>query len=83
MMTKVRHFSVKPKEIGRGFSSRLGSWLRHYATSREVSSSISDEVIGFLNLTNPSSCTMALGSTQTLDRNEYQESCWGQKPVGA
>jgi hypothetical protein len=25
------------------------SWLRHYATSRKVAGSISDEVIGFLN----------------------------------
>jgi hypothetical protein len=27
---------------------------------------IPDEVIGFFNLLNPSSCTMALGSTQPL-----------------
>jgi hypothetical protein len=29
------------------------------------------------NLPNPSSLTMALGSTQPLNRNEYQESSWG------
>jgi hypothetical protein len=44
----------------------ITSWLRHYATSREVADSIPDEVIGFLNLPNPSSRTMALGSTQPL-----------------
>jgi hypothetical protein len=41
-------------------------WLRHYATSRKVAGSIPDEVIGFFNWPNPSSRTMALGSTQTL-----------------
>jgi hypothetical protein len=37
-----------------------------YTTSRKVVGSISDEVIGFFNLRNPSSRTMALGSTQPL-----------------
>jgi hypothetical protein len=40
------------------------SLLRHYATSQKVAGSNSDEVIGFFNLPNPSSRTMALGSTQ-------------------
>jgi hypothetical protein len=35
--------------------------------------------VDFFNLPNPSSRTMALGSTQPLDRNEYQESSWGVK----
>jgi hypothetical protein len=30
----------------------------------------------FFNLPNPSSCTMALGLTQPLTENEYQESPW-------
>jgi hypothetical protein len=42
------------------------SWLRYYATSREVASSIPDEVITFFNWPNPSSCTMAMGSIQPL-----------------
>jgi hypothetical protein len=37
------------------------------------------EVTGFFNLPNPSSRTMALRSTQPLNRNEYQESSWGVK----
>jgi hypothetical protein len=41
-------------------------WLRHYATSRKVAVSISDEAIGCFNLPNPSSRSMALGSTQSL-----------------
>jgi hypothetical protein len=45
-------------------------WLRHYATSRKVAGSIPREIIGVFN----SSHNMALGSTQTLNRNEYQES---------
>jgi hypothetical protein len=44
----------------------VSSWLRHYATSRKVASSIPDEVIRFFNLLNPSSRIMALGSTQPL-----------------
>jgi hypothetical protein len=44
-------------------------WSRHYATSRKVASSIPDEIIGFLNLPNLSSRTMALESTQ--------KSSWG------
>jgi hypothetical protein len=39
---------------------------RHYTTSRKVAGSIPDEVIGFFNWPNPSSRTMALGSTQPL-----------------
>jgi hypothetical protein len=35
-------------------------------SSRRVTVSIPDEVIGFLNLPNPSSRTMSLGSTQRL-----------------
>jgi hypothetical protein len=40
------------------------SWLRHYATSQKVAGSIPNEVIGFFNSANPSSCTMDLGLTQ-------------------
>jgi hypothetical protein len=39
--------------------------LRHYTTNWKVAGLISD-VIGFFNGPNPSSCTMALGSTQPL-----------------
>jgi hypothetical protein len=38
----------------------------HYSTGRKVAGSIPDEVIGFSNLTNPSSHTMALESSQAL-----------------
>jgi hypothetical protein len=51
--------------------------LYHFATSRKVGGSISDEAdFLFLNWPNPSSCTMALGPT---NRNEHQESSWGVK----
>jgi hypothetical protein len=40
--------------------------MRHYATSRKIAGSIPDEVIEFFNWPNPSSRTMALGSTQPL-----------------
>jgi hypothetical protein len=38
----------------------------HYGTSRKVSGSIPDEIIGFFNWPNPSSRTMSLESTQPL-----------------
>jgi hypothetical protein len=47
-------------------TQRLRSWLRHYATSRKVAGSSHDEVDFFFNLPNPSSRTMALGSTHPL-----------------
>jgi hypothetical protein len=46
--------------------TRYRSWLRHYATSRKVAGSNPDDVIRFFNRPNPSSRTMAPGSTQPL-----------------
>jgi hypothetical protein len=40
--------------------------MRHYATSRKVTVPIPDEVVEFFDRPNPSSRTMALGSTQPL-----------------
>jgi hypothetical protein len=45
---------------------RKRSWLRHYARSRKVVGLIPNVVIGFFNWPNPSSCTLALESTQPL-----------------
>jgi hypothetical protein len=39
---------------------------RHYATSREVAGSVPNEVVRFFNYPNPSSRTLAPGSTQPL-----------------
>jgi hypothetical protein len=39
---------------------------RHYATSQKVADSIPYEVAVYFNWPYPSSCTMALGSTQPL-----------------
>jgi hypothetical protein len=41
----------------------VAQWLRHSATNRKVAGSIPDGVIGIFRWPNPSSCTMALGST--------------------
>jgi hypothetical protein len=43
-----------------------GTWSRHYATNRKVAGSITDEVIGFFNLPNPSSLITDPRSTQPL-----------------
>jgi hypothetical protein len=45
---------------------RSNSWLRYYATSRQVAGTILDEVIGFFSWPNPSSRTMVVGSAQPL-----------------
>jgi hypothetical protein len=49
-----------------GGGTRERSWLRHNATSRKVAGSCPDKV-DFFNLSNPSSRTMVLGSTQPLE----------------
>jgi hypothetical protein len=48
--------------------------------SREVAGSIPDEVIGFLNWPNPSSRTMALGSTQPLTEMSTKNLPGGKRP---
>jgi hypothetical protein len=53
--------------------TRQRSWLRHYATGRKTSASIPDDVIGFFNLTNPSSYTMTLGSIQQITEMSTKE----------
>jgi hypothetical protein len=50
--------------------------LGHYDRNGKVAGSITDEVTGFFNLPSPSSRTVAPGSIQPLNRNEYQESSW-------
>ena len=57
----------------------VAQWLRCYATNRKVAGSIPDGVIGIFHGHNPSDRTMALGSTQTSNRNEYQEYFLGVK----
>jgi hypothetical protein len=47
-------------------------WLRHCATSQKVMGLIPDGVIGIFPWHNPSGCTMALGPTEPLNRNEYR-----------
>jgi len=57
----------------------VGSWLRHYATSRKVAGSISDYVTRISHWYNPSGRTRALGSNQPLT----EMSTWGVKAAGA
>jgi hypothetical protein len=51
----------------------VAQWLRYCATNQKVAGSIPDGVIEFFIDINPSDGTMALGSTQPLTQNEYQE----------
>jgi hypothetical protein len=61
----------------------VAQWLRNCATNRKVAGSIPDGVTGIFHSHNPSDRTMALGSTQPLNRNEYQEHFLGVKAAGA
>ena len=56
----------------------VAQWLRCCATDRKVTGSISASVRGFFTDTS----TMALGSNQPLNRNEYQEHLLGVKAAG-
>jgi hypothetical protein len=60
------------------WDTRWRSWLRHYATSQNVAGSILSEVIWFFNWPNPSSRTMALGSTQALTETSAMNLLWGK-----
>jgi hypothetical protein len=55
----------KMYEYGAQGDTRWSGWLRHYATNWKVTGSSPDKV-DFFNWPNPSSRTMALGSTQPL-----------------
>jgi hypothetical protein len=47
-------------------TTRWRIWLRHYAKSRKVAGSSTDEIIAFFNVLNPSSRILTLGLTQPL-----------------
>jgi hypothetical protein len=75
---ETSYFKLLYKSFLTEIRGHAAAWLRRYSISREVADSIPDEIIGFFNLPNPSSRTMT-GSTQPLNRNEYQEPSWGAK----
>jgi hypothetical protein len=49
----------------------------YLAMAWTVFQKIPDDVVGFFNLPNTSSPSMALGVDSASDRNEYQEYSWG------
>ena len=61
----------------------VAQWLRCCATNLKAAGSIADGVIGIFHWHNPSDRTMALGSNQPLNRNEYEEYFLGVKAAGA
>ena len=63
----VGHSSLLTQCIASNFyveDKRWRSWLRHCATDRKVAGSIPYDVNGIFHWRNPSSCTMAVRSTQ-------------------
>jgi hypothetical protein len=56
---------------------RWRKWLRHYAKSRKVASSIPDGVTENFHWHNSSGRTMALGSTQPLTEMSTKNTSWG------
>jgi hypothetical protein len=69
--------AVEPR-VSKEKGDVIGGWkrslLKHYTTIRKVAGSSLDQVIGFFNLPNPSSC--GPGVCSVSNRNEYQKSYW-------
>jgi hypothetical protein len=59
------------------------SWLRHWATSREVAGSIPDGVTGIFHWHHPSGRTMARRLTQPLTETSTRNNSWWVKAVRA
>ena len=66
-------------KIHKTVGTQWHSWLRHWARWWKVAGLIPKDVSGNFRWHNPSGRTMALGSTQPLNRNEYQEYLPGGK----
>ena len=62
--------------------TRWLSRLTQRATTRKVSGSIPDGVIGIFHRHNPSCRTVALGLTQPLTEMSTRNSSWGVKAAG-
>ena len=62
--------------------TRWCSWLRHCVTIRKVAGSIPYGVIGIFHWHNPSSRSMALGSTQSLTEMSTRNISWGGSKGG-
>jgi hypothetical protein len=62
-LTSTKHLILNIQIL---WPNLLQYWQLRHATSRKVAGLIPDEIIGFFNWPNPSSRTMALGSTQPL-----------------
>jgi hypothetical protein len=63
--------------------ARWRSWLRHYATNRNVAGSIPDGVTGIFPWHNRFGRTVALGLTQPLTEMSTRNISWGVKAAGA
>jgi hypothetical protein len=61
---------------------RSHSWFRHCPTCQKVADLISDEVIEIFHWLNPSSRSMALGSTQPLTEMSISDISWRVKAAG-
>ena len=61
---------------------RQRSWLSHCATSRNVTGSIPDGVIGIFQRHNPSGRTVALGLTRPLTEMSTRNISWRVKTAG-
>ena len=62
--------------------TRWLSWFRHWATSRRISCSITDDGTGIFQPHNPSGRTMVLVSTQPLTEVSFRNISWGVKAAG-
>ena len=61
---------------------QLCSWLRHWATSRQLVGSVPDDVNGSFRWHNPSGRTLSLGKTQPPTERSTRNISWGVKAAG-
>ena len=57
--------------------TRWCTWLRHWATNREVAGSIPNGVTGVFQWLNPSGRIVVLGSTQPVTEMSFRNPSWG------
>ena len=69
--------------VRRQLCSAIGKLRHAEATSRKVTGSIPDGVIGIFHSHNPSGRTMALVLTQPLTEMSTRNISWGVKAAGA
>jgi hypothetical protein len=65
MLYPTTYHKITPSTY-KGWGMRWHSWFKHFSTSLKIAGLIPDGATAIFHWHNPSDCTMAQGSTQTL-----------------